>query len=347
MERSGGDSLGAGDRETGRDAGALIHRGGFAQVTGEAGQDLDEVLGHLGGQIGLLGDDGHLVVEGARVVRADLGAEAVLERSDDPAAVGVILRVGAGDDEDVERQAEHVAADLDVALLHHVEHRHLDALGQVGQLVDGDDAAVAARDEAEVDGLRITQGAPLGHLDGVDVTDEVGHRGVRGGELLGVTLIAVHPGDGQFLAQLLGSTDGRRGDRLEGVLTQLGALDHRRPLVEQADERAQDPGLALAALAQQDDVVAGDDRPLHLRDHRIGEPVQAGPGISPFGERGEEVVPQLGLQRFLDVVGGAQLTQGGRSVHAFESSSPHNIAALRRNRRHSRVLMASRPARAT
>jgi hypothetical protein len=35
-----------------------------------------------------------------------------------------------------------VAADLDVALLQHVEQRHLDALGEVGQLVDREDAAV-------------------------------------------------------------------------------------------------------------------------------------------------------------------------------------------------------------
>jgi hypothetical protein len=35
-----------------------------------------------------------------------------------------------------------VPADLDVPLLHDVEHGDLDALGEVGQLVDGDDAAV-------------------------------------------------------------------------------------------------------------------------------------------------------------------------------------------------------------
>jgi hypothetical protein len=42
----------------------------------------------------------------------------------------------------VEREPQDVAPDLDVALLHHVEHRHLDPLGEVGQLVDGHDAAV-------------------------------------------------------------------------------------------------------------------------------------------------------------------------------------------------------------
>ena len=79
-------------------------------------------------------------VEGPRVVGPDLRPEAVLERRDDPAARGVVLRVGRGDHEQVERQADDEAADLDVALLEDVEQADLDPLGQVGQLVDGDDA---------------------------------------------------------------------------------------------------------------------------------------------------------------------------------------------------------------
>ena len=96
---------------------------------------------------------GELVVEAQRVVGAHLGAEAVLQRGDDAAAVGVVLGVGAGDQQQVERQPQRVAADLDVALLQHVEQRDLDALGEVGQLVDAEDAAVGARDQAVVHGL--------------------------------------------------------------------------------------------------------------------------------------------------------------------------------------------------
>ena len=80
------------------------------------------------------------VVDVERVVRADLGAEAVLQRRDDAAAVRVVLGVGRRDQHHVERQADLVAADLDVALLEHVEQADLDALGEVGQLVDGEDA---------------------------------------------------------------------------------------------------------------------------------------------------------------------------------------------------------------
>ena len=115
----------------------------------------------VGGQVRFLLDDADLGVELQRVVGADLGAEAVFERGDNAPAVGVILRVGGGHHEDVERQAQHVAADLDVRFLHDVEHGHLDALGQVRQLVDGHDAAVRARDEAVVDGLRVAEAAAL------------------------------------------------------------------------------------------------------------------------------------------------------------------------------------------
>ena len=53
--------------------------------------------------------DGHALLEGGRVVRADLAADAVLQRRDDLAARGVVLRVGGEDHAHVERQAHRVA----------------------------------------------------------------------------------------------------------------------------------------------------------------------------------------------------------------------------------------------
>src|SRR3989337_362200 len=50
--------------------------------------------------------DRDLVLDGARVVRPDLRPEAILERRDDPSAARVVLGVGAGHHEQVERQAE-------------------------------------------------------------------------------------------------------------------------------------------------------------------------------------------------------------------------------------------------
>ena len=60
----------------------------------------------------------------------------------------------------------------------------LDALGEVGQLVDREDAAVGPRHEAVVERELVGEVSALGDLDRVDLADQVGDRGVGRGELL-------------------------------------------------------------------------------------------------------------------------------------------------------------------
>src|SRR5579885_2260890 len=83
-----------------------------------------------------------LVLQHIGIVRANLRAHAVLERRDDAPAVGVVLRVGAGHHIDIKWQADLIAANLHIALFHNVEQANLNALGEVRQLVDTEDAAV-------------------------------------------------------------------------------------------------------------------------------------------------------------------------------------------------------------
>ena len=152
-------------------------------------------------------------------MRADLAAEAVFQRRDDAAAVGVVLGVRRGDEHEIERQADLVATHLHVALLEHVEQADLDALGEVGQLVDREDAAVRAGHEAVVERQLVGEVAALGHLDRVDLADEVGDRRVGSGELLAEAIVAVHPVDRRVVAVLGGrgraraATPGRAGRR--------------------------------------------------------------------------------------------------------------------------------------
>ena len=120
-------------------------------------------------------------------------------------------------------QPDLVAPDLDVALLEHVEQADLDALGEVGQLVDGEDAAVGAGHEAVVEGQLVGEVAALGDLDGVDLADEVGDGGVGGGQLLAEALVAVDPVDRGVLAQLGDEVAGVAGHRLVRVVVDLGA----------------------------------------------------------------------------------------------------------------------------
>ena len=214
---------------------------------------------------GLLRDERQFVGQRERVVRADLGAEAVLERGDDPAAVGVVLGVGAGDEQQVERHPQLVAAHLDVALLEHVEQRDLDALGEVGQLVHRDDAAVGARDQPEVDGLGVAERAALRDLDRVDVADQVADRRVRGGQLLAVPLAAVLPRDRQSGRRRWRATRGSAphtgayGWSLISQPATTGVHSSSRPTIVRIRRV-----LPWPALAEQDDVVAGEQRALDL-----------------------------------------------------------------------------------
>ena len=143
------------------------------------------------------------------------------------------------------------------------------------------------------------------------------------GQLLGVPLVAVPPLDRQVVAELGGPALRLVDDRLVGVLAELGAGDHRRPLVEQPDQGAQQPGLALAALAEQHDVVAGDQRPLELRDDGVLEAVQPGPRVAALAQRGEQVVADLGAQRLLDVAGRAELADGADARGREQRSRLH------------------------
>jgi hypothetical protein len=141
--------LEGGDGQALADPAALVDLLVAAGGEGDALRHLADVAGHAqlpaAVRPGLLLRDGHALLDGGRVVRADLAADAVLEGRDDLAARGVVLRVGREHHGHVDGQAHRVAFDLDVAFLEDVEEADLDAPGEVGQLVEGEDAAVRAR----------------------------------------------------------------------------------------------------------------------------------------------------------------------------------------------------------
>ena len=327
-----GEGLDAGDGEPGGHAAALVDGRGLAHLAGEAGDDVEQVAGHDRVDARLLPDELGLGLEADGVVGADLGAEAVLQRGDDPAAVGVVLRVRAGDDEQVQGEAQLVAAHLDVALLEDVEQGDLDALGEVGQLVDGEDPAVGARDQAVVDGLAVAEAAALRDLDRVDVADEVADRRVGSGELLAEALAAVPPADRQQVAELAGEAPAARADRRRRVVVDLAALDDGDPLVEQGGQRADEPGLALPALAEEDDVVPGEQGALELGADGLLEADDAGEGRLPGPQPVDEVRADLGLDAARLVPRGQQGGEVGRQVGGHGRSEGGHEATLRPTR---------------
>ena len=144
----------------------------------------------------LLRGDVHRVLAGGRIVRADLRADAIFQRRDDLAARRVVLRIGREDHQQVERQADGIALNLDVAFLKDVEQADLNLAGEIGQLVDAEDAAVGARQQTVVNRELVGELQPAARrLDRIDVAEHVGNRHVRRGELLDIARLARQPRD--------------------------------------------------------------------------------------------------------------------------------------------------------
>ena len=233
-----------------------------------------------------------------------------------------------------------MAPDLDVALFEDVEQADLDALGEVGQLVDRENAAVDTRDEAVVQRELVAEVAALGDLDRVDLADEVGDRGVGRRQFLAVALRAVHPGDGRGLAELLEPVERETRDGVVGVVVDLGALDDRHPLVEQADQGTDDARLGLAALAQEDDVMPRQDGVLQLGHDRLFEAEDAGGERRTGGDRLLCVAAHLRGDRDRLPARGAQVGQRGREVaRRLQATGRWRRGGIERRRaRHGRSL---------
>ena len=94
-----------------------------------------------------------------------------------------------------------ITLDLHVAFLHDVEQAHLDFARQIRQFVDGEYAAIGARQQAVVHRHFIGQlvPAPRG-LDGIDIADHIGDSDVRGRQLFHVAMVAAQPGDRRLVA---------------------------------------------------------------------------------------------------------------------------------------------------
>src|SRR6267378_3041065 len=168
--------------------------------------------------------------------------------------------------------------------------------------------------EPVMDRELVRQITSLRDFDRVDLADEIGDRDVRRRELLAVALVAQQPHELDRIAVVGDAVFARGADRLERIVVDLTARDGRRDLVEQLDEHSRDAGLRLAALAEKDDVLAGQDRVLDLRDHRRFVADDALKELALLGERGDEVRAELLLHRAALKAGLAQLADGLRSV---------------------------------
>src|SRR5262249_33131472 len=178
--------------------------------------------------------------------------------------------------------------------------------------------------EPVVDRLRVAERATLGYLDRVDVADEIADGRIRGGQLLSIPLSTVLPVDRSQLTVGGNQRKTPRTYRGVRVVVDLAAGDDGSPLVEQPDERADQPCLALAALAQQHQVMSREQRAFDFRRDGLVEADDAGKGRLACREAGDQVGADLSLDASVNVAGRAQLAQsgdGGHS-HSFDATCP-------------------------
>ena len=124
---------------------------------------------------GFLRGDRDAFFESRRVVCANLRADAVFEWRDDLAARCVVFRVGGEDQRHIERQADRIALNLNVAFLHDVEQLPTwNFTGQIGQFIYGEDAAVGAGQQSVMDGEFAASLSAASGFDGINVADHVG-----------------------------------------------------------------------------------------------------------------------------------------------------------------------------
>src|SRR5438552_2789714 len=168
----------------------------------------------------------------------------------------------------------------------------------------------------------------LGDLDRVDLADEVGDRDVGRRQLLAVAAVARDPDDlGRGV--LLGEPRAAgAADRREGVVVDLAAGERGHRRVEQGREEARHACLGLAALAEENDVLAREDRVLDLRHDALLVAHDPGEERLPAPEARDQVVAQLLLDRLRLPAAGPELADRARAHLAspFSPSTPENHA---------------------
>ncbi len=153
--------------------------------------------------------------------------------------------------------------------------------------------------------------APLGHLDRVHFADQIGDGDVRRRQLLTVARVARNPMDWRVVA-LLGHAGwqalqmGSNGSSLISQPTMAGIF-----LVEQVHQAARDACLGLAALAEQDDILPGEDGVLNLRDDGLLIADDAGEYLFASAHLPHQVLAHLVLDGKHAVATIAELPDGG------------------------------------
>src|SRR5205823_3224622 len=312
----GDDQLERGDRQALAHAGPLVDLAIRARLEGHFFDDLAHVVRDLDRACpdalrpGLLSGDRDRVRTRHRVMRADFGSDSILERRDDLAARRVVFRIRREHEQDIELQPDRVALDLDVALLKDVEQPDLNLAREIGQLVDGEDAAIGPRQQAVMHRQLVGEiQARLRRLDRIDVSHHVRDRDVGSRQLLDVPRVARQPRDGHRVAFLRDPRTARRADRLQRVVVDLAAGYDRDPFVEQVGQGSKNSALRLSAKAEENKIVTRQDGVDELGDDGFVEPDNAGEQSLAGLKLPDQIVANFLFDRARPRAGSPQVTE--------------------------------------
>ncbi len=245
---------------------------------------------------GFLGSDGHSFFDVCGIVRSNLRADAVFERRNNFSARGVILGVRGENEQHVEREAQGIALNLNVAFLHDVEESDLNFSREVGQFVDGENAAIGAREKTIVDGELVGEvSAAASRADGIDIADDVSHRHVGRGEFFDKAILAGHPGDRSIVAIGGDFFAARTADGPERIVVDFAACHDGHFRIEQVDEAAENAAFRLAAQPEKNEIVAREQGIDDLRDDRVFVTVHAREERLAFFDGPQQVAAELVL----------------------------------------------------
>src|SRR5712664_117590 len=250
------------DRQTLADTRAAVDALVLASLKRDFFDDLAEIVRHFDFLAGiaphpsLLRRDGHSFLDARGIMGANFRADAVFQRRDDFSARRVIFRIRGKNEQDVERKSQRITLDLDVSFLHDVEQTNLNFSGEIGKFIDGENAAVGARQKPVVDGEFVGQiAAAASRADGIHITDNVSHGDVGSSEFFDEAILAGHPGDGSIVAFGGDFFAARSANRFQGIVVDFAAGHDRHLRIEQVDESAKNAALGLAAKAEKNEIV--------------------------------------------------------------------------------------------
>ena len=143
-------------------------------------------------------------------------------------------------------------------------------------------------------------------FDRIHITNEVSHAYIRRCQLLDIALMAMQPLHRRIVPHVGNEIFGKAGERLQRVVVEFAARHHGHILVEQLHNAAREPRFGLPAQAEQQHIVARQQRALDVRDDGVVKTNDALKAVVASFESRYQVVAQLLFDRPRAVTAGFQ-----------------------------------------